>query len=62
MTKLKITTSCMSFVAHLRDAKKQGRPRRTYNLLFVCRGHAQGHFPVEGALVTYHKSEISFGP
>jgi len=26
------------------------RPRRTYNLLFICRGHAQGHFPVEGAV------------
>jgi len=23
---------------------------RTYNLLFVCCGHAQEHFPVEGAV------------
>jgi len=39
----------------LRDAMKDvqlvclPRPRRTYNL-FVCCGHAQGHFPVEGAV------------
>jgi len=26
------------------------RPRKTYNLLFVCHGHVRGQFPVEGAV------------
>jgi len=33
-----------------REWHPSSRPRRTYILLFVCRGHAQGHFPVEGAV------------
>jgi len=33
-----------------REWHPSGRSRRTYNLLFVCRGHAQGQFPVEGAV------------
>jgi len=33
-----------------REWHLSGRPRRTYNLLFVCRDHTQGHFPVEAAV------------
>jgi len=33
-----------------REWHPSGGPRRTYNLLFVFRGHTQGHFPVEGAV------------
>jgi len=32
------------------ECHPSGWPQGTYNLLFVCRGHAQGHFPLEGAV------------
>jgi len=44
-----LTTSCLSFVADLRG-DHECLFACCYNFLFVCRDHAQGHFPVEGAV------------